>query len=78
MDVTSARQNMVDSQVRTNDVTDLELQDAMRAIPRERFAAPARAALAYAETEVEYAQGRWLMRPRDVAKLLQALRPLKG
>jgi len=75
MDFTSARVNMVESQVRTNDVTDLGIQQAMRAIPRERFAMPARAALAYADTEVEYAPGRWLMRPRDVAKLLHALRP---
>ena len=34
MDFTSARQNMVDSQVRTNDVPDLHIQEAMAAIPR--------------------------------------------
>ena len=78
MDFTSARQNMVESQVRTVDVTDLQIQDAMRAIPRERLVLPARAALAYADAEVEYAEGRWLMRPRDVAKLLQAARPRAG
>jgi protein-L-isoaspartate(D-aspartate) O-methyltransferase len=78
MDFTSARQNMVESQVRTVDVTDLQVQDAMRAIPRERIAAAHRAALAYADAEVEYAEGRWLMRPRDVAKLLQAARPRAG
>lgn len=78
MDFTSARTNMVESQVRSVDVTDLQIQDAMRAIPRERLALPARAALAYADAEVEYAEGRWLMRPRDVAKLLQAARPRAG
>ena len=78
MDFTSARQNMVESQVRSVDVTDLQIQDAMRAIPRERLALPHRAALAYADAEVEYAEGRWLMRPRDVAKLLQAARPRAG
>jgi protein-L-isoaspartate(D-aspartate) O-methyltransferase len=27
---------------------------------------------------VEYAPGRWLLKPRDVAKLLQAVRPMPG
>lgn len=78
MDYTSARLNMVESQVRTNDVTDVAIQDAMRHLHRERFVLPARAALAYADRFVEYAQGRWIMPPRDVAKLLNALRPQPG
>ena len=77
-DFTSARLNMVESQVRTADVTDLRIQDAMRALPRERFMPEARAFQAYADLEVEYAPGRWLLKPRDVAKLVQALRPLAG
>ena len=78
MDFTSARINMVESQVRTNDVTDVTIQEAMRAIHRERFVLPARQALAYADRFVEYAPGRWIMPPRDVAKLLQAVRPYAG
>ena len=78
MDYTSARLNMVESQVRTNDVTDAAIQEAMRNIHRERFVLPARAALAYADRFVEYAEGRWIMPPRDVAKLLHALRPRPG
>lgn len=78
MDYLSARINMVESQVRTNDVTDAAIQDAMRHIRRERFVLPARSALAYADRFVEYAQGRWIMPPRDVAKLLHALRPRRG
>lgn len=77
VDFASERINMVDSQVRTADVTDLAIQEAMRGVPRERYA-PGKAFLAYADTEVEYAAGRWLLRPRDVAKLLQALRPRAG
>ncbi len=77
-DLAAARLNMVESQVRTQDVTDVRIQDAMRAIPRERFAPPGKAYQAYADVEVEYAPGRWLLRPRDVAKLLQALRPMPG
>ncbi|MDX9997111.1 MAG: protein-L-isoaspartate O-methyltransferase [Phenylobacterium sp.] len=77
-DLAAARINMVESQVRTNDVTDLRIQDAMRQIPRERFVPSGKAYLAYADVEVEYAPGRVLLRPRDVAKLLHALRPEPG
>ena len=77
-DYGAARENMVENQVRTNDVTDLAIQDAMRALPRERFCTPGKAHLAYAESVVEYAPGWFLMEPRDVAKLLQAIRPRPG
>jgi protein-L-isoaspartate(D-aspartate) O-methyltransferase len=77
-DFAAARLNMVESQVRTADVTDLRIQDAMHVLPRERFMPQARAFQAYADLEVEYAPGRWLLKPRDVGKLIQALRPLPG
>jgi protein-L-isoaspartate(D-aspartate) O-methyltransferase len=77
-DFAAARLNMVESQVRTQDVTDVRIQDAMRAIPREDFVPQGRAYLAYADVEVEHAPGRWLLKPRDVSKLLQALRPMPG
>lgn len=78
MDYALARSNMVESQVRTNDVPDVAIQDAMGEIARERFVMPARAALAYADRFVEYAPAYWLMPPRDVAKLLHAARPQAG
>ena len=77
-DLAAARLNMVESQVRTNDVTDVRIHDAMRNIPREDFCPAGRGYLAYADTEVEFAPGRWLLKPRDVAKLLQALKPAAG
>ena len=77
-DLDAARLNMVESQVRTADVTDVRIHDALRALPRERFMPPGKAHLAYADIEVEYAPGRWLLKPRDLAKLLQALRPMPG
>ena len=77
-DFAAARLNMVESQVRTADVTDVRIHDAMRALPREDFMPPAKSHLAYADIEVEYAPGRWLLKPRDVAKLMQALRPMPG
>ena len=77
-DYGAARENKLENQVRTNDVTDLSIQDAKRALPRERFSAPGRTFLAYAESTVEYAPGWSLMAPRDVAKLLHAIRPRPG
>ncbi len=80
IDFDAARQIMVDSQVRTNDVPDLAIQHAMRSLPREALLGPdgQGLSLAYAEAEVEYAPGRWLLRPRDVGKALQALKPKAG
>jgi protein-L-isoaspartate(D-aspartate) O-methyltransferase len=74
-DFTAARVNMVENQVRTNDVTDLPIQDAMRVVARELFCPPGKQYLAYAEAAVEYAPGYYLLEPRDVSKLLQAVFP---
>ena len=77
-DFVAARLNMVESQVRTNDVTDVRLHDAMRAIPREALIPADKAFQAYADVDVEYAPGRFLLRPREVSKLLQAAKPVEG
>jgi len=77
-DFATERTIMVDSQVRPSDVTDLTIQDAMRSVPREALMPAGKGWMAYADAEIEYAPGRWLLRPRDVAKLLQALKPEPG
>ena len=77
-DTAEARLNMVESQVRTADVTDLRIQDAMRRIPRESFLPEDKAFMAYADMEPEYAPGLRLLRPRDVAKLVQLAAPVAG
>jgi protein-L-isoaspartate(D-aspartate) O-methyltransferase len=77
-DFQAARLTMVESQVRTSDVTDLYVQDAMRVAPRESLCPPTKKAIAYADAEIEYAPGLYLLRPRAVGKLLQALKPLPG
>ncbi len=78
MDFHAARQNMVESQVRVNDVTDPALQLAMRHIARERLCATSQAFGAYGEVEVPIAPGRVLMKPRDISKLLQNVEPKAG
>lgn len=77
-DFTAERNAMVDCQVRPQDVTSLAIQDAMRSVPREQLLPAGKVFAAYADAEVEYAPGRFLLRPRDVAKLLQSLHPRAG
>ena len=78
MDFHAARQNMVESQVRVNDVTDTPLQLAMRHVARERLCAPSQGFCAYGDVEPQIAPGRVLMAPRDVSKLLQTVEPKSG
>jgi protein-L-isoaspartate(D-aspartate) O-methyltransferase len=77
-DFARARHWMVEAQIRTSDVTDHALQDALHRLPRERFTPAHRQALAYAETELEVGPGRFLLQPRDLGKLLQAMAPQPG
>jgi protein-L-isoaspartate(D-aspartate) O-methyltransferase len=72
----TARQYMVDGQVRTNDVTDHRILDAMLALPREEFVPQDKRALAYLDLDLDIAASgaakRYLIKPMLIAKLLQA------
>jgi protein-L-isoaspartate(D-aspartate) O-methyltransferase len=75
-DFSTARQNMVDCQVRPTDVTDLRIVDAMLAVPREVFVPERQRALAYLDLDVEVSEvgsaRRFLIKPAVIAKMLQA------
>ena len=71
-DATTARRLMVDGQIRTADVTDAALLDAMLTVPREQFLPPTLAPLAYADADIPVGKGRAMLRPMVLAKLLQA------
>lgn len=71
-DFAATRRNMVDGQVRTADVTDLRIISAMLDVPREAFLPPAKAALAYLDLDVPLGNGRCLMKPMVLAKLIHA------
>jgi protein-L-isoaspartate(D-aspartate) O-methyltransferase len=70
-DYAAARANMVESQVRTNEVTDTRVQDALRAVPRERFTPADKRGVAYADAAIEVVPGRYLLDPRNFSRLLQ-------
>jgi protein-L-isoaspartate(D-aspartate) O-methyltransferase len=77
-DFASARQFMVDSQLRPTKVTHAGVLDAMRRIPREKFLPPALYSVAYADQDVELGHARVLMAPLAFARLAQALAPVVG
>ena len=72
----TARQKMVDGQVRPNDVTDIRILDAMLAVPREAFVPATQRALAYLDLDLDVSEGgaakRFLIKPQVLAKMLQA------
>jgi protein-L-isoaspartate(D-aspartate) O-methyltransferase len=70
-----ARKRMVDSQIRPNRVTDPRILSAMRRLPREAFLPAAAHALAYTDEDVPLGNGRFLMEPMVLARMLQAAVP---
>ena len=69
----TARQNMVDGQLRPTKVTDRRVLEVMGALPREMFVEKSRQGIAYVDEEIEVAPGRYLMEPVVLARLVQAL-----
>src|SRR5215468_6984566 len=72
----TARQKMVDGQVRPSDVTDARIIDAMLAVPREAFVPENKQALAYLDLDLDVSDDgstkRFLIKPAVLAKMLQA------
>ncbi len=72
----TARQRMVDGQVRPSDVTDLRIIDAMLAVPREAFVPENQRPLAYLDLDLDVSEAasakRFLIKPVVTARMLQA------
>ena len=78
VDFAAARSNMVESQIRTNKVTDPHLLDAFETTPRERFVPEPLRGIAYVDEDVALGGERFVMEPMVLARLLQAARPGPG
>jgi len=78
MDFALARRNMVDGQLRPNRVTNASLLSAVSELPRERFLPEALRSIAYADDDVPLGNGRFLMEPMVLARLIQALQVQPG
>jgi protein-L-isoaspartate(D-aspartate) O-methyltransferase len=73
-DFASQRTKMVDSQLRTEAVTDYGILAAMGRVPREMFVPAARKALAYVDSDIalkKSGEPRYLMQAAPFARLLQ-------
>lgn len=73
-DFTQSRRKMVDNQLRTNDVTDHRVLDAMEIVPREKFVPASKRAIAYIDEDLPVGPDgscRYLMKPHVFGKLIQ-------
>tara|TARA_B100000949_G_scaffold229516_1_gene238578 strand:+ start:950 stop:1624 length:675 start_codon:yes stop_codon:yes gene_type:complete len=77
MDFASARQKMVDNQIRTTDVTSHSVLKAFLTVERQKFVPATMAAVAYIDDDLEIAAAsdgrpaRYIMEPSPLAKLMQ-------
>jgi len=71
MDFAAARRKMVHSQIRTSEVTDPVVVEAMTVVPRELFVPDAGRAFAYVDEDLPIGKGRYLIEPVVLARLLQ-------
>ncbi|MBU2889112.1 protein-L-isoaspartate O-methyltransferase family protein [Celeribacter halophilus] len=72
-DFTQLRTTMVDTQVRPSDVTKFPIIEAMLTVPRENFVPEEKRAVAYVGDHVDLGNGRVVLDPRILAKMLDAL-----
>lgn len=70
IDYAAARLNMVEGQLRTNGITDPALLDAYLSVPRERFVPEPLRGVAYVDEDVPLGNGRYLMEPLVLARLI--------
>lgn len=80
LDFADARRNMVNGQLRTFDVTDYAVLDAMEAVPREEFVPAAAKTVAYLDRALHLSEPKEGQEPREMlapmmlGRLLQAAR----
>ncbi|MGR3636251.1 MAG: protein-L-isoaspartate O-methyltransferase family protein [Shimia sp.] len=72
-DYTALRTTMVDTQIRPSDVTKYTVIEAMLSVPREAFVPSAKRDAAYVGEHVALEDGRVVLDPRVLAKMLDEL-----
>ena len=75
MDFAAARRNMVESQLRTNKVTNPAILEAFAAVPREMYVPAALRGVAYVDEDLPLGDGRFLVEPMILARLMQTASP---
>lgn len=72
-DFATRRRTMVDTQIRPSDVTKFPIIDAMLNVTRESFVPSSQREAAYVEGLIDLGNGRCMLEPRTLAKILDAL-----
>jgi protein-L-isoaspartate(D-aspartate) O-methyltransferase len=73
MDKLAARRQMVDQQIRTWEVLDPRVLDALAEVPREAFVPKSYRELAFADSELPIGSGQSMLAPKIQGRILQAL-----
>jgi protein-L-isoaspartate(D-aspartate) O-methyltransferase len=73
MDTLAARRQMVDQQIRTWEVLDPRVLDALALVPREAFVPAEYRELAFADTPIPIGFGQVMLAPKLQGRILQAL-----
>jgi protein-L-isoaspartate(D-aspartate) O-methyltransferase len=71
MNIEQARRNMIEQQIRTWEVLDLDILKTLVAVRREAFVPKAYQALAFVDTEIPLPEGENMLSPKLEARLLQ-------
>ena len=74
----TARQNMVENQVRPWEVLDARVLDVLATLPREHFVQPAYRMVAYADVALPIGHDEIMLKPVVEGRILQALLPKPG
>ena len=75
VDLTSARENMVEQQLRTWEVLNEHILETLDKLGRERFTPKAFRNMAYADMQIPIGHGQVMLEPKVEGRLLQALDP---
>lgn len=71
MNYAAARRTMVENQLRTNQIVDPLVIDAMRTLPREAFVPDRLKGVAYVDEDIPLGGGRYMVEPLILARLVQ-------
>lgn len=72
VDYATVRMNMVESQLRTNKVTDQRVLEGFETVARERFVPEHLKSLAYIDEDLRIKDDRYMMEPMVLARLMNA------
>lgn len=73
LNIEQARFNMIEQQIRTWEVLDERVLDALKAVPREEFVPSKYRRMAFMDVRVPLGEGQVMLKPVEEGRLLQAL-----